>query len=85
MEGKILAANYARIKKVPYLGICLGFQIAIIEIVRNVMNWKDANSSEMNPNTPYPVVIYMPEISKTHMGKEEFEKKKNLRIRSTIS
>ncbi len=68
IEGKILAAEYARTSSTPYLGICLGLQIAIIEFCRNELGWKDANSTEFNDNTPHPVVIYMPEISKTHLG-----------------
>lgn len=68
IEGKILAAEYARISSTPYLGICLGLQIAVIEFCRNVLGWSDANSTEFNDNTPHPVVIYMPEISKTHLG-----------------
>ena len=68
IEGKVLAAEYARTSSTPYLGICLGLQIAVIEFCRNVLGWKDSNSTEFNDNTPYPVVIYMPEISKTHLG-----------------
>eukprot|EP01100_Stratorugosa_tubuloviscum_P008238 TRINITY_DN342_c0_g3_i1.p1 TRINITY_DN342_c0_g3~~TRINITY_DN342_c0_g3_i1.p1 ORF type:complete len:606 (-),score=212.26 TRINITY_DN342_c0_g3_i1:1899-3656(-) len=68
VEGKILAANYARINNKPYLGICLGMQLAVIEIARNVLGHKDAHSTEFNPNTSYPVVVDMPELSKTHMG-----------------
>ena len=68
VEGKILAAEYARTSSTPYLGVCLGLQIAIIEFCRNVLDWDDANSTEFNDNTPHPVVIYMPEISKTHLG-----------------
>jgi len=68
IEGKILAAEYARTSSTPYLGICLGLQIAVIEFCRNVLGWKDSNSTEFNDNTPHPVVIYMPEISKTHLG-----------------
>ena len=68
IEGKILAAEYARTSSTPYLGICLGLQIAIIEFCRNVLKWDGANSTEFNDNTPHPVVIYMPEISKTHLG-----------------
>lgn len=67
-EGMILAAKWAREKQVPFLGICLGFQIAAIEFARNVLNWKDANSSELDPNTEHDIVIFMPEISKTHLG-----------------
>ena len=68
IEGKILAAEYARTSSTPYLGICLGLQIAIIEFCRNILKWDGANSTEFNDNTPHPVVIYMPEISKTHLG-----------------
>ncbi|TIB76418.1 CTP synthase [Wallemia mellicola] len=67
-EGMILAAKWAREKKVPFLGICLGFQVAAIEFARHVLNWSDANSSELDPNTKHDVVVFMPEISKTHLG-----------------
>ncbi|MFT5879300.1 MAG: CTP synthase [Moritella sp.] len=56
VEGKILAAQYARENKVPYLGICLGMQVALIEFARNVAGLKDAHSTEFNPNTKHPVV-----------------------------
>ncbi|MBO7920628.1 CTP synthase [Alteromonas sp. K632G] len=56
IEGKIAAARYARENKVPYLGICLGMQVALIEFARNVAGMEDANSSEFDPETPYPVV-----------------------------
>jgi CTP synthase len=56
VEGKIMAARYARENKVPYLGICLGMQVALIEYARNVAGMKDAHSTEFNKNTPYPVV-----------------------------
>tara|TARA_B100001115_G_C15848478_1_gene429231 strand:+ start:8027 stop:9706 length:1680 start_codon:yes stop_codon:yes gene_type:complete len=68
IEGKILAVEYARKSSTPFLGICLGLQVSIIEFCRNVLNWENANSTEFNDNTPYPVIIYMPEISKTHLG-----------------
>ncbi|NQZ11650.1 MAG: CTP synthase [Algicola sp.] len=55
-EGKILAAKYARENKVPYLGICLGMQVALIEYARNVANLADANSTEFNPNGPHSVI-----------------------------
>ena len=61
IEGKIRAANYARKNNIPYLGICLGMQIAIIEFARNVIGLKDANSAEINPDTPYPVIDILPE------------------------
>jgi CTP synthase len=56
VEGKILAAKYAREQQIPYLGICLGMQVALIEFARNVAGLKDAHSTEFNKNTPYPVV-----------------------------
>jgi len=67
-EGKILAANYARTQKKPYLGICLGLQIAVIEFARNVLGLAEANSTEFNKDTPHNVVIFMPEGSKEIMG-----------------
>lgn len=68
VEGMVMAAKWARENKVPYLGICLGMQIAVIEFARNVCGMPEANSAELDPETKTPVVIYMPEISKTHMG-----------------
>ncbi|MBU2427343.1 MAG: CTP synthase [Gammaproteobacteria bacterium] len=56
VEGKILAAKYAREQQIPYLGICLGMQVSLIEFARNVAGLKDAHSTEFNKNTPYPVV-----------------------------
>lgn len=56
VEGKILTAKYARENKIPYLGICLGMQIALIEYARNVAGMKGANSTEFDHNSPYPVV-----------------------------
>ncbi len=56
IEGKILAAKYSREKKIPYFGICLGLQVLIIEFARNVLNFKNANSTEFDQSTPYPVV-----------------------------
>lgn len=61
IEGKILACNYARTHKIPYLGICLGMQIAIIEFARNVLGLDGANSAEINPETRYPVIDILPE------------------------
>jgi CTP synthase len=56
VEGKILAAKYARENKVPYLGICLGMQVALIDYARNVAGLTVAHSTEFNPETPHPVV-----------------------------
>ncbi|WP_294825550.1 CTP synthase [uncultured Eubacterium sp.] len=61
IEGKILACNYARTHKIPYFGICLGMQIAIIEFARNVLGLDGANSAEINPDTRYPVIDILPE------------------------
>jgi len=60
-EGKISAIQYARENNIPFLGICYGFQLATIEFARNVCNLKDANSTEINPETPHPVIDLMPE------------------------
>ncbi|KAF6135212.1 hypothetical protein GIB67_035283 [Kingdonia uniflora] len=68
VQGKILAAKYAREKRIPYLGICLGMQVAVIEFARSVLNLQDANSTEFDNETKNPCVIFMPEGSKTHMG-----------------
>ncbi len=56
IEGKIEAVRYARENNVPFLGICLGLQVAVIEYARNKANMDDANSTEFNPKTPYPVI-----------------------------
>ena len=61
VEGKVVAARYAREKKVPYLGLCLGMQVMCIEFARNILDYEDANSSEFNENTPYPVISLMRE------------------------
>lgn len=60
-EGKIQAVEYAREKKIPFLGICLGMQMAIVEFARNVAGFPKANSSELDPDTPDPVIYLMPE------------------------
>ncbi len=61
IDGKILAIEYARKKGIPYLGICLGMQLAVVEFARNVLGWKEANSTEFDPHTPYPVIYLMRE------------------------
>lgn len=89
-EGMILAVKWAREQNVPFLGICLGFQVAVIEWARNICKLQGAcfeishegllarltskqfkpgaNSTELDEKTRHPVVIYMPEISRTHLG-----------------
>ena len=61
IEGKISAINYARTNKIPYLGLCLGMQLMVIEWARNVAGWKDANSTEFDKETGHPVVDILPE------------------------
>lgn len=61
IEGKIKAVHYARTNGVPYLGICLGMQVAIIEFARNVLGFADANSAEIDPATTHPVIDILPE------------------------
>ncbi|MEM9076655.1 MAG: CTP synthase [Bacteroidota bacterium] len=69
IEGKILAVQYARENDIPFLGICLGMQMAVIEFARNVLGMNKANSTEMDENTPYPVISLMEEQkSITDMG-----------------
>ena len=77
VEGKILAAQYARENKVPYLGICLGMQVAVIEYARNVASMDNAHSTEFNPGTPNPVIALITEwetsegqIEKRHEGSD---------------
>jgi CTP synthase len=60
-EGKILAANHAREKEIPYLGLCFGFQMAIVSFARHVLGLIDANSTELNPSTNHPVIDLLPE------------------------
>ena len=61
IEGMIVAAQYARTHKVPYFGICLGMQIAVIEFARHVLGWEDAHSAEFDEFTRHPVIDIMPE------------------------
>jgi CTP synthase len=69
IEGKIKAAEYARTKNIPYFGICLGMQIAVIEYARNVLKLKDANSTEFDKKTTHPVIDIMEEQKKvTNLG-----------------
>jgi len=69
IEGKITAVKYARENKLPFFGICLGMQMAVIEFARNVLGLTDAHSTEMNPNTTNPVISMMEEQKKiTNMG-----------------
>ena len=61
IEGKIVAIKYARENKIPFFGIALGMQLAVVEYARNVLGFEDANGTEWNPKTSYPVIDLMPE------------------------
>src|SRR6185437_10637435 len=61
VEGKIRAARFARENEVPFLGICLGMHVAVSEFARHVVDLDGANSTEMDPETPYPVIDLLPE------------------------
>jgi len=71
IEGKILAITYARTKRVPFFGICLGMQLSVVEFARNVLGWKEANSTEFDPETPYPVIYLMKEWYDYRKGRIE--------------
>ncbi len=75
VEGKLLAVKYAREKKMPYLGLCYGMQMAAIEAARNVLGYKDANTTEINPKTKHPVI---------HLMNEQEEKMKNTNYGGTM-
>lgn len=67
-EGKILACRYARESKKPYLGLCLGMQVMVMEFARSVLKWTDANSTEFDDACKHPVIVFMPEVDKNVMG-----------------
>ncbi|MCX6816386.1 MAG: CTP synthase [Candidatus Beckwithbacteria bacterium] len=70
VDGMIEAIHYARVHKIPYLGLCFGMQLAVVEFARNVAHLVDANTTEVNPKTKYPVVYIIP------------EQKRNLKLRA---
>ena len=78
IEGMILACKYAREKDIPYLGICLGMQVAIIEYARNVLKLKGANSTEFDQNTKYPVIGLITEWNDISGKKEKRDKHSDL-------
>jgi CTP synthase len=78
VEGKIRAIQYAREHNIPFLGICLGMQLALVEFARHVANMKDANSSEFNPKTAYPVVALVTEWVSSNGEKQERSEKSDL-------
>lgn len=61
IEGKIIAVKYARENNIPFFGICLGMQCAVVEFARHVIGWREAHSTEIQSNTPYPVIDLMPD------------------------
>ncbi len=61
VEGKIRCTEFARTRRLPFLGICLGFQVAVIEYARNVLGWKDAHSTEFEPESGHPVISELPD------------------------
>mmetsp|Transcript_24339 Transcript_24339/g.53153 ORF Transcript_24339/g.53153 Transcript_24339/m.53153 type:complete len:702 (-) Transcript_24339:362-2467(-) len=68
VEGKIAVAKFARENKIPFLGVCLGFQVAVIEYARSVLGYTTAHSAEFDEDTAHKLIVFMPEISRTHMG-----------------
>ncbi len=68
VDGKINAIKYARENKIPFLGLCYGLQLAIVEYARNVCGLKDANTTEIDPNTPYPVIDILPNQKQKELG-----------------
>jgi CTP synthase len=71
VEGKLEAIKIARTKNIPFLGLCFGMQMAVIEFARNVLNLKDANTTEADPDTSYPVVHVMPDQQK-YLAKKQY-------------
>lgn len=71
IEGKISTASYARKNRIPYLGLCFGMQLACVEFARNICNMKDANSEEVDPQTPYPIIHIMPH-QKDYLEKKQY-------------
>ncbi|KAH9941191.1 CTP synthase [Epithele typhae] len=67
-EGMMLAIKWAREQKIPFFGICLGFQLAVVEWARHICGLTNAISGEFDSKAEHPVIVFMPEISKTHMG-----------------
>jgi CTP synthase len=76
IEGKIQAVRYAREHKIPYLGLCLGMQVAVIEFAKNVIGWADANSGEFSDSSTHKVIDFMPGQS------DEIDKGGTLRLGS---
>lgn len=77
-EGMIRAIEYARVNKIPYLGICLGMQLAVIEFARHVCGLDQANSTELNPDTPHPVVSLITEWTDRDGATQKRDEQSNL-------
>ena len=71
IEGKLKVIQYAREKKTPYFGLCYGMQLAVVEYARNVLGWKDANTTEINKGTSHPVIDIMPD-QKKNLAEENY-------------
>ena len=71
VKGKIAAINYCRKKKIPFLGLCYGMQLAVIEFARSIAGMKKASTSEIDPKTPYPVIDILPE-QKKNLAKKDY-------------
>lgn len=71
IKGKIAAIRYCREKKIPFLGLCYGMQLAVVEFARNVAGFKKANTTEVDPKTPYPVIDILPE-QKQKLAKKDY-------------
>ncbi len=71
VEGKLAAVKFSRENKIPYLGLCFGMQMAVIEFARNVLGLKNANSAEVDPQTPNPVIHVMPD-QKEYLAKKQY-------------
>ena len=78
VEGMILACKYARENKIPYLGICLGMQVALIEYARNVLKLRDAHSTEFDSNTKHPIIALITEWSDMSGKQEQRDKNSDL-------
>jgi CTP synthase len=67
VEGKITAVQFARENKIPFFGLCLGMHVAVIEFARNILKLKHANTTEINPDTPHPVITDLPDQKAIHL------------------
>ena len=68
LEGKMCAIQYARLQGIPFLGLCLGMQMAVVEFARHVLDWRDAHTTEVEPHTTYPVIDLMKDQDLGNLG-----------------